>query len=75
MRVGKAWRIIAVAFDDVGWGVNPNPQAAKHLQDDERLVYLPYHGHHILTIKNSQMGVSKNRGGPPKWMVYNGKHY
>ena len=21
------------------------------------------------------MGVSKNRGGPPKWMVYNGKPY
>ena len=22
---------------------------------------------------NKLMGVSKNRGGPPKWMVYNGK--
>ena len=22
---------------------------------------------------DSYMGVSKNRGGPPKWMVYNGK--
>ena len=21
------------------------------------------------------VGVSKNRGGPPKWMVYNGKPY
>ncbi len=28
-------------------------------------------------IPNSKtdMGVSKNRGGPPKWMVYNGKPY
>ena len=23
----------------------------------------------------SKMDVSKNRGGPPKWMVYNGKPY
>ena len=22
-----------------------------------------------------EVGVSKNRGGPPKWMVYNGKPY
>ena len=21
------------------------------------------------------IGVSKNRGGPPKWMIYNGKPY
>ena len=26
----------------------------------------------ILTL---YMGVSKNRGGPPKWMVYDGKPY
>ena len=24
---------------------------------------------------NSHMDVSKNRGGPPKWMIYNGKPY
>ena len=25
--------------------------------------------------KTQDLGVSKNRGGPPKWMVYNGKPY
>ena len=40
--------------------------------------------HHLGTGKNHRlekcfferdMAVSKNRGGPPKWMVYNGKPY
>ena len=26
-------------------------------------------------LDENQMGVSKNRGGPPKWMVYNGQPY
>ena len=25
--------------------------------------------------QHHRMDVSKNRGGPPKWMVYNGKHW
>ena len=26
-----------------------------------------------VVVVNSHMGVSQNRDGPPKWMVYNGK--
>ena len=29
----------------------------------------------ILNSMDLDSGVSKNRGGPPKWMVYNGKPY
>ena len=30
-------------------------------------------GGNVFSLLN--MDVSKNRSGPPKWMVYNGKHY
>ena len=29
----------------------------------------------MFDIKSGDIGVSKNRGGPPKWMFYNGKPY